>query len=98
MKEIKKRPDELARAIYRWTGKDWEGNDHTFVVTVLLVDGWGNPYGNRHGLYVVDDSRMYGLDARYDSRFNTVESFYENVLDVLKDEYKEGTWELVSKS
>lgn len=99
MKEIKKCKDELARATYRWTGKVDTDEIQSTELTAVLIDNMGFEYGNRHGLAVFDSEGGRQLfDARYDSRFNTVETFYDNVLDFLKERYLQGEWELVSKS
>lgn len=61
---------------------------HKFGITAELIDGWGNQYGNHHGIVITEDSGYdYGLDARYDNRFTTAEGFYENILDVLNGRY-----------
>lgn len=63
-------------------------NGYPFSLTVELIPWGGFKYGNGHGLVITEDSGdSYGLDARYDSRFTTVDGFYENVLDVLKERY-----------
>ena len=98
MKPIEKMKDELARITYRWTGKVDTDEVLTTEMTAVLIDGMGFEYGNRHGLAVFDSEGGRQLfDARYDSRFNTVETFYENVLDFLKERYLPGTWELLGK-
>ena len=71
---------------------------YPFKVTADLVDNWGFQYGNHHGIVIIEESGYeYGLDARYDSRFSTVEGFYKNILDVLKDHYAIAEAELVDK-
>ena len=71
---------------------------YLFNVTAELVDGWGHEYGNHHGIVITEESGyQYGLDARYDSRFNTTDGFYETILDVLKDRYAIAEAELTYK-
>ena len=69
-----------------------------FRLKAEFVDGWGFQYGNHHGIHITEDSGYeYGLDARYDNRFNTVDGFYENILDVLEDRYTIAEARLVDK-
>lgn len=69
-----------------------------YSVTAELIDNWGFQYGNHHGIVVTEDTGYaYGLDARYDQRFGTVDGFYENILDVLKGRYNIADAELVEK-
>ena len=71
---------------------------YPFRLTVELVDGWGFQYGNHHGIVITEESGYeYSLDARCDNRFNTVDGFYENILDVLKSRYKIAEARIVDK-
>ena len=62
-------------------------NGYPFGLTVDLVKSRDDDYGNKHYLIIYEETYDYSLDARYDVRFNTVEGFYENILDVLKERY-----------
>jgi len=86
--------ESLALVVYECKTK----NGYPFGLTAELVDGWGFQYGNHHGIVIYEDNAdHYGLDARYDKRFNTVDGFFENILDVLKDRYAIAEARLVRK-
>ena len=71
--------------------------DEKYMFTLHLVPHGGFDYGNRHSLvYITQDITGKHLredlfDARYDRRFNTVESFnkyaYEFVKDQIRDDF-----------
>ena len=69
---------------------------HSFTLTAHLFDGFDS--GNHHVIVITEESGYeYGLDARYNCRFDTKEGFYANILEVLKDRYKIGEAKLVAK-
>ena len=67
------------------------GDGKTFDVVLQLVPSGAFEYGNRHALLYTVDNYTQCFDARYDKRFNTVESFnanaYEFVREHIRDEF-----------
>lgn len=66
----------LATARFKATGEGTE-----FTVTLEMVESGGFGYGNHHALVYSTSypgSMEQLFDARYDNRFNTVESFEKN--------------------
>lgn len=81
----------LASAVF--TAKS---GDEVYTITVELVPHGGFDYGNRHALtYNVQDANTgkrfmeQGFDARYDKRFNTVDSFNKHVAEFVRDQIRE---------
>ena len=73
-----------------------KSGDEEYKITLHLVPHGGFDYGNRHALlYNVQDLKKgkqfveEGFDARYDSRFNTVESFNQNAYGFVKDQIRD---------
>ena len=73
-----------------------KSSDESYAITLHLVPHGGFDYGNRHALlYNVQDLTTgkhfmeQGFDARYDSRFNTVESFNDHAYEFVKDQIRE---------
>ena len=70
--------------------------DEKYNITVELVPHGGFDYGNRHALtYNVQDVNSgrhfmeQGFDARYDSRFNTVDTFNKHVEEFVRDQIRD---------
>ena len=61
---------------------------HEFHYELQLVPHGGFDYGNRHALVLKrgDGSWDDGFDARYDSRFSTVESFHKYAYEFVRDQ------------
>ena len=72
-----------------------KSNDELYFITLTLEPSGCFDYGNRHALgYEVFDPNgkcVYetGFDARYDSRFNTVDSFNKYAVEFVKDLIRE---------
>lgn len=69
--------------------------DEVYNIKVELVPHGGFDYGNRHALtYNVQDAKTgkhfmeQGFDARYDSRFNTVDTFNKHVEEFVRDQIR----------
>ena len=65
-----------------------------YTATLELVPSGCNPYGNKHALIFKvyqggAEVRGDGYDARYDKRFNTVETFKENALDFVSCQFRD---------
>ena len=70
-----------------------------FSITAELIETNANDYGNKHYIVIEEESGYeYNLDARYDVRFNTVEKFYKNIIDVLRDRYDIATYKQIRKA
>ena len=70
--------------------------DEKYCITVHLVPHGGFDYGNRHAiLYNVMDINNgkkfmeQGFDARYDTRFSTVESFNKHACEFVKEQIRD---------
>lgn len=86
--------NELARVSYACK----TNNDKPYTLTASLYKTDSFDYGNKHIISITEDSGYnYGLDARYDSRFNTCDTFYTYILDVLKERYNIATYEQTEK-
>ena len=51
----------------------------------------------KHYIIIYEEVHEYSLDARYDKRFNTVEKFFDNILDVLKERYQIAEYKITEK-
>ena len=85
------RYEVLASAVF--TAKS--GNE-VYTITVELVPHGGFDYGNCHSLtYNMQDANTgrrfmeQVFDARYDSRFNTVDSFNKYVAEFVRDQIRD---------
>ena len=88
--------NELARVSYACK----TDNGKSFTLTASLYKSSGFDYGNGHIISITEDAQYgynYGLDARYDSRFDTCDTFYTYILDVLKERYNIATYEQIEK-
>ena len=61
-----------------------------YDITLQLVPSGCTDYGNKHALvYFVDGKFSQCFDARYDKRFNTVESFQRYAYEFVRDQIRE---------
>ena len=80
----------LAEARFTATSKDEQYN----IVLTLIPSGCSD-YGNRHALgYEVYEPNgkcvtEQGFDARYDRRFNTVDSFNKYAMEFVRDQIRD---------
>ena len=72
----------LATARFKATGEGTE-----FTITLEMFESGAFTYGNKHSLVYSTDwpgSTEQLFDARYDKRFNTVESFEKNAEEFVR--------------
>ena len=67
-----------------------ESKNMRFDHTLKLCESGAFAYGNQHSLLLICNNKdghyePQLFDARYDPRFNTVESFNENALSFMKE-------------
>ena len=69
--------------------------DEKYTAVLELIPSGCTAYGNRHALLFSthEDGKRLGMeqcfDARYDRRFNTVETFKANALDFVREHLRD---------
>ena len=79
---------EKALAVAKFKVTDEEG--HSYNYTLKMYKSGAFDYGNRHCIVLFNETYKNEqlFDARYDSRFNTVESFRKYAYEFVRDQMR----------